>query len=78
MEKTVSHYLLYCLNMQCKYSVYQLMVETRLPVSAENLEKIHKCPCCRTPLASTLNMNALCVVTVAKSQMLYTPAYKNN
>jgi hypothetical protein len=78
MEKTVNHYFLYCLNMQCEYSVYQMMVETRLRITPENVEKTQKCPCCQKPLVSTLNMNELCIITVTKSQLLFTPAHLSN
>lgn len=78
MKKPANLYFLYCLNMQCQFSVYQFMVELRIPMNAENLEKTHRCQCCDKPLVSALNMNARCIVTETKSKMLYTPSYLSN
>jgi hypothetical protein len=78
MKKPANLYFLYCLNMQCQFSVYRLMVELRIPMTAENMEKTHICHCCHKSLVSALNMNARCIVTETKSQMMYTPAYQNN
>ncbi|MGZ3763778.1 MAG: hypothetical protein ACXVB0_11210 [Mucilaginibacter sp.] len=78
MKKPVSLYFLYCVNMQCQFSVYQLMVEHRIPMTPENLGKTHTCHCCHKPLVSALNMNARSIVTETKSKMLFTPDYVHN
>jgi len=78
MKKTTEVYHLYCINMQCPYSVFQLMVETRLPETTENLLTRHTCNCCGRPLVSTLDMKSRSLVTETKSRMLYYPAYANN
>jgi hypothetical protein len=78
MEQTDNHYFLYCLNMQCQYSVYQLMVEVRLPITTENLLSTHSCYHCHHPLVTSLDRNAWCLVAELRSKPLCAPAYPGN
>lgn len=56
MNNTYSFYNLYCVNMQCKQSLYQNIWQTKIPLNEENLLETHHCLACEQPLTSTIEM----------------------
>ena len=78
MKKQATLYFLYCVNAQCQFSVHQLMVELRIPLTSENLDSVHKCSCCYQQLVSEIDVETQHTIAETKSQMLYIPDYLNN
>ena len=46
----------YCLNMQCKLSIYHNGLVINLPFTAGNLVSDHVCSCCNESLVSAMDM----------------------
>jgi len=70
MNKLTTLYFLYCLNKECQFSIYQLMVELRVPLTPKNLGSVHTCTCCQQPLVSSIDMEIKQMVTQTKAKML--------
>jgi hypothetical protein len=49
-------YHLYCINLQCKISIYKNIKEIERPFNEENLLATHICPCCLHPLVSSMDI----------------------
>jgi hypothetical protein len=72
MSQLSSFYHLYCLNMNCRQSIYWNSVETKTRFTADNLTATHLCVYCGQPLFSAMDieikqMTALAGVTAGKT-----------
>ena len=56
MSQSPYFYNLYCLDMNCKQSIYLNSVETSAVFNAENLVATHFCACCGQPLSSAMDI----------------------
>jgi len=77
MKKT-SLYYLYCLNKQCQFSIYQLMVEHKLPLNEKNKSTIHVCSCCGQPLSSYIKPEEKQLSGSVRAELLQIPKYLYN
>jgi hypothetical protein len=68
MNQTTQLYYLYCVNAQCKVSIYRRMVEVQLPLTAENLIGTHSCQCCNMPLISSVDLEIQHTMAKVNSQ----------
>jgi hypothetical protein len=77
MKQSPKLYNLYCMNMQCKVSIYHRMTEQCTPLTAENLTGKHFCTCCNQSLASAIDLEIKQTMAVVNSQEMK-PSYLNN
>jgi len=56
MKQPFNLYFLYCMNFQCKDSIYHQMVGTQVPITLENLTATHTCTCCDQPMSSAIDL----------------------
>ena len=78
MNQPIKLYYLYCLNVQCKESIYHCMKELQVPLDAKNLFKKHQCACCHEPLVSAIDIAIENVVTEAEFQKTHRPSFLSN
>jgi hypothetical protein len=55
-EQQLTFFHVYCLNMQCKLSIYHHGLVIKIPFTANNLVADHPCSCCSRPLVSAMDM----------------------
>jgi hypothetical protein len=70
MNQPNSHYYLYCMNIQCKVSIYHHTSELQLPFTAENLGATHICKCCDQPLVSAMDIEIKKVMSEIRPQKI--------
>jgi hypothetical protein len=75
MKKQATLSFLYCTNKHCQFSIHQLMVEVRIPSSAENEDVAQRCVCCNQPLSSEMDAESQHLITETKSKLLNIPNY---
>ncbi len=56
MKQPFQPYFLYCMNFQCKDSIYRQMAITPVSFTVENLIATHTCTCCNQSLASAIDL----------------------
>jgi hypothetical protein len=49
-------FYLYCLNTNCRISIYHRPMEVKVPFDAENLLSTHSCSCCSQTLVSSMDI----------------------
>ena len=67
-------YYLYCMNFNCKNSIYNFSGETGIRLTAKNLAATHRCKGCGKPLISAIDVEIKNVLTIDNDR----PNYRNN
>ncbi len=49
-------FYLYCLNTNCRISIYHHPIEIERALNVENLVSAHSCPCCSQALVSSMDI----------------------
>jgi len=55
MKFSFKLYYLYCMNIQCKASLYWGMAELQIPSTAKKWVGIYTCSCCNQPLIAAVD-----------------------
>jgi len=71
-------YYLYCMNFECRISIYNLNVEVNIPLTAKNLLTIHRCKGCHTPLVSPIDLEIKNVLTEINGDHRERPKHLDN
>ena len=78
MNQPIKLSYMYCMNMQCKASIYHNMVELQIPYSSKNVIGPYTCFRCDQPLVSAIDIATERLMAAVDSQNTDEVNYLNN